>query len=489
MGEASDNNTEKQTWPIKWLVRLKQAESFTDSSFYEGEEFVDNAKKALNLGYYMRDKALPIIKDNLQKIREELDDPDITEVQTLELFDAALFGMFYIPRRLLSSSATLKEIIYDALDNYPVKKDKKYIREIINSLDQEQIEFTQLIPVKRNLPDFVRPTTHFVITSYLLNKALTGGNEFYMKMKLEGSQKPVRCHYSMFQENPAIRKSSDPYFNWLMFESVASIMQAGNIVFTEDSLVRTVYQTDTPPSDTQREKTRKFMNYWGSVKVSLTQDNDPNPAPDDNYDDEDAYDLDPEEQEEIQEQEVRQEQEEQDQEADQDHKDDKATIKEYALDFAEIFIQSGGHTVRAYEMRAIPVFFRQALASGQIKEIDSSLLEIKAYEKNKKGGSQKLVRVRLSLPRLNARTYLIRRISAMMRMKNSGQDYNKKILLSSIVDAMTPGQKYAALSNQQKTRDRNFIFDCLDHFTREKWIKGYKLDKSRKNPGIYIELL
>lgn len=409
-----------KTFPA-WLNRAIEEHPEDMEHMEDVDEFIRLFNQTEELGKYIWENAEPIIQDKIEEIRSELEDPGITAEQILGIYDFGLLGFPDIPQRMLERSATLSGIFADVFKDCPF-----------------QDASVSLFPaVTEKAGAIVIPSEHLVTHSRFMEKALSGAKEFIINMKLyDRAQKAVRYHFTLIEENPNISKSDDPEYARLLFETVGSWMDAGNIVLTPDMICRTMYgiEGSDQPSKQQKSKLDKAMDHWNQIRMNIK-----------------AADG-----------------------------ESKVSITAHAMDFQKIFASSGGHEVVAYKMLSVPLFITQAKASGQIGTIDTSLLEITDATGRK--------RIRLSTERLNARTYLIRRISAMMRMKKSGKPYSQRITFDSIINAMRPGTKYMDLHKQQRSRDIAFVHACLDHFKKKGWIPSYSEDRSKKNPSIIIDL-
>jgi len=149
----------------------------------------------------------------------------------------------------------------------------------------------------------------------------------------------------------------------------------------------------------------------------------------------------------------------------------------YLLPLERIKISAGGKTVEGYQIIKTPVELEYAEMTRQLITVKSELLDIK---KVNKAGKATVVSQKSNDERIAVKMYLLSRIKVMIE-----DQQRKKPKQSNIILFDTLFEKTGITKDNNSRIYKNYVYDVLDFWTAEKFIKGYtKRKKQGKGGGI-----
>lgn len=153
----------------------------------------------------------------------------------------------------------------------------------------------------------------------------------------------------------------------------------------------------------------------------------------------------------------------------------------YLLPLERTKVSAGGKTVEGYQIIKMPVELEYAEMTRQLITVKSELLDIK---KVNKAGKATVVSQKSNDERIAVKMYLLSRIKVMIEDRQ-----RKKPKQSNIILFDTLFEKTGIPQNGNSFRYKDYVYDVLDFWTAEKFIKGYTKRKKQGKGRTSIDAI
>lgn len=427
-----------------WFLRTVQE----DSSYLEGKLKIDDFFKIVDirrdLAAFVHAVALPMITENLEQIRQELNDPAIKAEEIFSLYDLIFFGFSAIPRKLAGDSPTFAKILEQSFDLY--KEQNPDATDASSIL--EEISYVPILPENMIIADSSMETSALPQLRSGKAKAVSvKGKDGTMNIvSIEGADD---ASIARFKNRPY------PLFDIFVEGAIASYglanMKNGQYIATPETLYRT--WAELPPGATVTDEEIELVK--DAVEYMNTQ-----PF---------TYDFS---------QELMAAYEKKGKPLDQD-KLAQATIRGTMIHKDDIVVDYAGHTILAYRFFGLPLFARHALETNTYRKYKTEYLNPPRISKNRKYGNTSFIRA-------NINHYIMREICRMIADQHRKEpNYKRTIYFQTMLEDITPGKEY---SRTEIKRYRDYVLEHLKYLKENNAIKDFKIIEGPRGAKIGVKI-
>lgn len=264
----------------------------------------------------------------------------------------------------------------------------------------------------------------------------------------------VKLCYDETQTGIALTGANMTEYERQVSDALISLWLYGDAshIMTADMIYRTMTgqsSSSVKASQGQKAAITKFMNKWGSVRVTVDCS------------------------EEMRKRGI----------TDKNGKAIKQFLfDEYYLNTRRVQVKTGSETVTAWQLISKPVILQYCEMTKQLLTVPAKMLDIKEVTT---GGHSTTVSVQNNADRIAVKGNLLRKIKTMQGKKHNKQEWSNIISFDTVLEEI--GLQDADKKKRQQIRD--YAFNCLDYWKAEHFIAGYKQrTKGRAITGVEIDL-